>query len=149
MSAPHPIAEPSSESPFVAGLEVVVIRNYRFGAGLTYTRGRIAKVHKGGNFRLEGSEQQYRPRLSGFGTGTGWSAYLTGDQKYAAWWVSIDIMTPAFEQKIAACARSVEYQDLATTIERHSRLRELEVTQAQLDAARALVAALESTEKPA
>jgi len=49
-----------TQSPFVVGAEVVVVSG-NWGRHLSPKR-KIAKVYKNGNFLLEGSDRQYKPR---------------------------------------------------------------------------------------
>jgi hypothetical protein len=55
--------------PFVSGDPVAI----DFGPGRPYRLGRVGKVMKNGNFRLEGSDQQYRQ--NGDSTGESFSGH--------------------------------------------------------------------------
>ena len=50
-----------SDSPFQPGVEVAIQIQGGWRAPYSFRRGRVAKVHKTGNFTLEGSPQQWRP----------------------------------------------------------------------------------------
>jgi hypothetical protein len=54
-------------SPFIPGARVAIVQNNGFNIPTGYRLGIIAKVHKTGNFVLEGSTQQWKPyRPSGY-----------------------------------------------------------------------------------
>lgn len=62
-------------SPFIVGAEVYVDR----GEGYAVKKRKIIKVHKTGNFLLEGSDQQYRPyEQFGVGNTKSWYAIEAG-----------------------------------------------------------------------
>ena len=50
-----------AESPFQPGTEVAIQVQGGWRAPYSFKFGRVAKVHKSGNFVLEGSPQQWRP----------------------------------------------------------------------------------------
>lgn len=50
-----------TDSPFQPGAEVAIQVQIGWHAPHSFTRGRVAKVHKNGNFTLEGSPRQWRP----------------------------------------------------------------------------------------
>ena len=94
-----------SESPFIPGAKVAIIVNNGFEMPISYRAGIVAKVHKNGNFVLEGNLQQWRPYPPG-GYQKYWNAITTGT-KYVRLIIWNEASEAQIEKQIALadCAK--------------------------------------------
>ncbi len=82
-----------TDHPFQPGEEVAVVSRGRWDSSVAITRVKVAKVYKNGNFIVEGSSQQYRPRPDGK------SARETGAGSYSR--PSVEKITPGLLAQVA------------------------------------------------
>lgn len=85
------------DSPFQPGVEVAIQVQGGWRAPHSFKRGRVAKVHKNGNFVLEGSPQQWRPYAPSSYENF-WRAGATGSGDGTLWLVNDDTKIKIMEQ---------------------------------------------------
>jgi len=97
-----------TQSPFVVGAEVVVVSG-TWGRHLSPKR-KVAKVHKNGNFLLEGSDRQYRPNK------TNWNGIYTADRTGRHNFYSEHVELWDEEKHGAELAQRAKERDVANTV---------------------------------
>lgn len=121
--------------PFQPGVEVALVDRYQWGGGVSYRTAKVAKVHKTGNFTLDGdTRQQYRAHewdSEWIATKTGGSGYERGPR--------IEMIT---DNLIAEARNSNRRAKFRNAVEHLSRLRDADVTDEQLAHVEILVAQL-------
>lgn len=145
MTSPEPTYRLAG-SPFVLGLEVVLIHERDFGYPSEYVRSHVTTVYKNGNFRVRGFDRQFCPSRPNPPYENNWAASPPGGVGFGPR-SRIHPLTPEWERKIAEYERLSEFNSLMSAIEQELARKRMGfecnvITQDQLDAARALVAAL-------
>jgi len=87
----------SKDSPFQVGTEVAIQIQGGWRAPYSFKFGRVAKVHKSGNFVLEGSPQQWRPYAPGSYENF-WRAGATGSGSSVLWIIDDSTRNKIVEQ---------------------------------------------------
>jgi hypothetical protein len=124
------------EHPFQAGLEVALVFRSSYGDRVRFEIKKVAKVLKNGNFRLEGSPQQYRANCSTWSSGAVWTARPTGPSSYQQ--VSrIELLTDKLREEAAASTRREKFRNL---VEKLRGAGMAAVTEAQVATLAALLA---------
>lgn len=103
------------DSPFQPGVEVAIQVQGGWRAPHSFKRGRVAKVHKNGNFVLEDSPQQWRPYAPSSYENF-WRAGATGAGSGVLWIVNDDTKPKIAEQNQRA--KRYRYQ-------RYCKIREI------------------------
>lgn len=104
-----------SESPFQPGAEVAIQVQIGWRAPYSFTRGRVAKVHKNGNFTLEGSPRQWRPYAPSTYEPF-WRAGARGSGDGVLWIVD-DTTKSRISEQILRAKRYKRYSDVRYIIE--------------------------------
>lgn len=116
------------EHPFQAGVEVAIV-NRGYSESVTLTVRKVAKVLKTGNFRLEGSDQQYAASCwNKNDPDPQWFAHSTGNSGYS-YRTRLEPLTDKLKAEAASSDRKKKFREIAETL---SRARLDDVTEAQI-----------------
>lgn len=127
------------EHPFKPGVEVALVTYGRWDNSVSFTRVKVAKVHKSGRFVLEGSTQQYRANYNYWDKI--WNGHATGDSLYSP---DVELITPYLLKRVKDTERRYEWRNTFRKLERHARI---DPTPEMVAAAAALLALLEPKDK--
>jgi len=105
-----------NESPFQPGAEVAIQIQGGWRAPHSFRLGRVAKVHKNGNFVLEGSPQQWRPYAPS-SYEPFWHAGARGAGNGVLWIVD-DTTKPKISEQNKRAKRYNRYTNARNVIER-------------------------------
>jgi hypothetical protein len=105
-----------TDNPFKPGAQVAIQMQGGWRAPHSFKLGRVAKVHKNGNFTLEGSPQQWRPYAPSSYENF-WRAGGAGSSAGVLWIVDEDTKPRIVEQN-AKAKRYKRYTDARYIIER-------------------------------
>lgn len=128
------------EHPFQPGVEVVLVRYPNFGVPFI-KKGRVAKVHKSGNFTLDGDPQQYRAGKSY--AEAEWCGNATGRSYHS---MTVYLRSSKWDAEIAKQALTSEFFSIIRKLDeltRGDRCRAVASAET-LAAAKALLAAIKA-----
>ena len=111
-----------SSGPFVPGAKVAIFRSQGPLRPATVSGQKVDKVHKSGNFVLEGDSQQWRPYAPNGAYTPYWTAAPTGDRGFSFGSVTLRIWDEStdagIQEAIGAMRRQAKFHRILTRIER-------------------------------
>jgi hypothetical protein len=103
------------DHPFQPGVEVAIVSR-SFNGDVSYRKAVVAKVHKNGNFTLEGGEgRQYRPWSTAWINPRQWVGRPTGANRSSA---GIELLTDELQEQAEATQRRHEFRKLVDRLDR-------------------------------